>query len=388
MRPFGSAKISTPPGIDQTREHVPVLDGVRTVAITLVMIVHLAGMIEPRSELHIRVLRWMSVGWCGVDLFFVLSGYLITRILIETRGTPHYFRRFYARRALRILPLYYGVLSAVLLIGPRLRPGAYVHLQNVLDHQAWIWLHATNLLVAHRGLPAVDGGWLCLSHFWSLAVEEHFYLLWPLAVACFDRTRLLWICGALFVMSLGLRMVITDPAARSSLTPCRVDALAVGCYIALGASRDGGLAPFAPLARKLTALTGAALAVVLIAGADLSPRDHRMATAGVSLFAVFFGAALVTVLTASRASLISRLLGCRLLVSLGRYSYAAYVFHMLIFPVVVPRLFPMGHVAALADSPILSTAAMTACMTALTFVFAALSFHLFEKHFLALKRFF
>lgn len=387
MQSFASATIGAPVGVEPAREHVPVLDGVRAVAILLVIVVHLSGLIEPRSELHIRVLRWMSMGWCGVDLFFVLSGYLITGVLIETRGSPRYYCRFYARRALRILPLYYGVLAVVLLIGPRIRPEAYLHLQNVLDHQGWIWLHGTNLLIADRGFLAVDGDWLCLSHFWSLAVEEHFYLLWPLIVARFDRARLMWICGALFVTSLGLRMVIVDPATRFYLTPCRVDALAVGCWIAL-ASREGGLVALAPMARRIMALTGAALAVVLIAGADLSPRDHRMATAGISLFAVFFGAALVTVLTAPRTSLISRLLGGRLLGSLGRYSYAAYAFHMLLFPAVVQRFFPRGHVAALANFPILSTVAVTTCMTALTFALATLSFHLFEKYFLKLKRFF
>src|SRR5206468_651405 len=118
-------------------------------------------------------------GWIGVDLFFVLSGFLITGILLDSLGKPGYFRNFFARRTLRIFPLYYAVLTVSLflvpaLIGLQRLPELY---HRLLENQLWLWTYAANYLQA-TGRHTLPG----FGHFWSLAIEEQFYLLWPFVV--------------------------------------------------------------------------------------------------------------------------------------------------------------------------------------------------------------
>jgi peptidoglycan/LPS O-acetylase OafA/YrhL len=127
--------------------HLPALDGVRGLAICLVLAAHFR--ILPRSVAIVRGLDSVQfLGYTGVDLFFVLSGFLITGILLDARrATPHYFRNFYARRALRILPLYYGAVAVLVLILPLFHRHT-LPLQVLQRNQWWYWLHATNVLSA------------------------------------------------------------------------------------------------------------------------------------------------------------------------------------------------------------------------------------------------
>ena len=107
-----------------TATHLPALDGVRGLAIALVLAYHFVAFSEPASLVERALVQVCDFGAAGVDLFFLLSGFLITGILVETRGRSHFFRNFYTRRVLRIFPLYYGVLVAVFLIAPRI-PGLH-----------------------------------------------------------------------------------------------------------------------------------------------------------------------------------------------------------------------------------------------------------------------
>ncbi len=369
-------------------KHYASLDGLRGIAILLVMLAHFTMYSVPTGFLHDQFLKFTGAGWCGVDLFFVLSGFLITGILFDARTAPHYFRNFYMRRVLRILPLYYGILALLFIVGPRLAPGAYTALGPQIHSQAWIWLHGTNLLVARDGWRAVDSDWFHVGHFWSLAVEEHFYLLWPAVVARFDRPRLLRICEWLVVLPLALRMSLDAPMARYVLTPCRVDTLAVGCWIALAARAPGGLVTLVPVARRVAAMTGAALALYYLARPHFDwQRDGRITVTGLTLLALFFGASLVLAIAASPAGLAGRLLRGRLLGLLGRYSYAAYVFHLLLLPVTLV-LFPESDLATLTGSALAGTVLAATLSIALCFIVAAASWHLYERHFLALKRYF
>jgi peptidoglycan/LPS O-acetylase OafA/YrhL len=140
--------------------HIPALDGLRGMAILAVMAFHFGlGAIPYAGGLF-------SAGWAGVDLFFVLSGFLITGILSDARGLPSFFTSFYARRALRIFPLYFGVLAVVFLTIPKVLPTAAVHFQGP-GGQRPFWLYYSNFAVYFYGWPAHP-----VSHFWSLAVEE------------------------------------------------------------------------------------------------------------------------------------------------------------------------------------------------------------------------
>src|SRR4030095_1290908 len=142
------------------RQHYPALDGLRGIAILLVVIYHNFGFIN-----------YSSFGWLGGDLFFVLSGFLITDILINTVGKPGYLQNFYIRRVLRIFPLYYLCLIIFLLVLPRfaILPDSDYYVRN----QAWLWTYLQNWLYIFRG----NDNTVSLHHLWSLAVEEQFYLV-------------------------------------------------------------------------------------------------------------------------------------------------------------------------------------------------------------------
>ena len=152
--------------------HLPALDGLRGLAILLVLLRHFTEGAELRSKSGRWLAAALDAGWIGVDLFFVLSGFLITGILLEARRSQHYFRNFYVRRTLRIFPLYYGVLAVIFGIAPWL--GWLVPEVGPEEHsQAWLWAYGTNIIMSWTGSPLLKHGWLNLNHFWSLAVEEH-----------------------------------------------------------------------------------------------------------------------------------------------------------------------------------------------------------------------
>src|SRR3954469_23367864 len=123
------------------RPHLPALDGLRGLAILMVMILHFGGATERNmSGANLWFSRLTGAGWCGVDLFFVLSGFLITGILFDARGTANGLRNFYARRVLRIFPLYYGTLIVLFIVLPLLAPGPNPGLDKVAHQQGWLWL--------------------------------------------------------------------------------------------------------------------------------------------------------------------------------------------------------------------------------------------------------
>src|SRR5262249_4475877 len=201
------------------------LDGLRGLAIALVVFYHTTNYAMARSAFDRALTVLPSLGWSGVDLFFVLSGFLITGILLRARQSPTYFRSFYARRVLRIFPLYYAVLVLLLLIVPRigvLSPFDGFWNAGASRQGFWYWLYLSNLKVA------LAGAWQhrVLDITWSLAIEEHFYLLWPLAVRrCSERT-LLAICAVTALGALALRVALlatsVSPIAVYVLAPCRL----------------------------------------------------------------------------------------------------------------------------------------------------------------------
>lgn len=225
----------------ENKRFYPALDGLRALAILMVFFEHYGGF-------HYPALNW---GWAGVDVFFVLSGFLITGILYDTRNTSHRFRNFYARRTLRIFPLYYAVLFFGVALTPIFHwlwnPAWILWFSYLGNYARFLYLHsplfpigAIEHLVAQRhrfALPA-----LLLGHFWSLGVEEQFYLIWPLVVFRIgNRVRLRNLCGILCVLALLARIVcvLTVPVPYLQaellyrLTPLRVDALLFGAFAAL-----------------------------------------------------------------------------------------------------------------------------------------------------------
>src|SRR5258706_13600578 len=186
----------------------PGLDCLRGLAILMVMMVHFGGTTDhgiPGAALWFS--RLTGAGWCGVDLFFVLSGFLITGILYDAKGAPGGLRTFYARRVLRIFPLYYGTLVVLFVILPLLAPGPNPGLEKVAQQQGWLWLYFSNFAAVFIGDHTFAGGLVQAGHFWSLAIEEQFYLVWPLVVLTLRRGTLLHIFGAVIVSAAPMKLV-------------------------------------------------------------------------------------------------------------------------------------------------------------------------------------
>jgi peptidoglycan/LPS O-acetylase OafA/YrhL len=184
---------------DPAKGHILGLDGLRGLAILMVMFGHFI-VVGKNLEPHTPVHRFFQSGYLGVDFFFVLSGFLITGILLDTKHRKPYFKVFYWRRALRIFPLYYGLLAISWLSVMLITPGDAALLKGH-DSPAWFWLYASNIGMACKGTWLDSPTWVGLGHFWSLAVEEQFYLVWPMLVFLLPVKLLERQCGLFVVFS-------------------------------------------------------------------------------------------------------------------------------------------------------------------------------------------
>lgn len=200
--------------VSRLRAYMPELDGLRAIAVLAVLAFHL----------H---LPFCSLGWAGVYLFFVLSGFLITGILLDQKHEPHYFRNFYARRSLRIFPIYYVMLLGL--------AGLAIWRHQTIRDIGWYIFYCQNYLLGANSFKArfpTD-----FNHSWSLAVEEQFYFLWPLVVLFLSRRLLLALCLVLIVGAALARLLVADLTGSFYLafTPlaCAVDSLAGGAGLAV-----------------------------------------------------------------------------------------------------------------------------------------------------------
>lgn len=212
--------------------YIPELDGVRGLAILLVVIFHAFMLAVVPMKGLIPMLA--SYGFAGVDLFFVLSGFLITGILLDAKGQPDYFKKFYTKRALRIWPLYYLLIVITFAAIPFIAARAQVEMGDLSvlrNHSVWIYV----LLLQNLYYPV--GGPTLLLMTWSLAIEEQFYLIWPWVVLLFDRKWLIWIAAAVLMLSPVTRFAALHRGVGVStiyfMTWYRLDGLAFGALIAL-----------------------------------------------------------------------------------------------------------------------------------------------------------
>src|SRR5579859_2038499 len=277
-------------------DRIPALDGLRGMAILLVLLLHATLAIEPEARTERFLAFWTSGGWAGVDLFFVLSGFLITGILWDTKGRSGFLRAFYARRALRILPLYYLVLALLIFAIGR---GA------IAGFEPLYWLHLSDFALAH--------GWFSDARYngqWSLAIEEQFYLVWPALVLLLGRRRLLGICAILIGLALASRIALVFDGAASVaiyvLPWCRMDTLATGAALALLARGPLGLGLYVRAAQIILLSTGAALLLIGITDQGFVYSLPLMQTIGYSLVAGFWGALLVLAVAAKPGAWLSR----------------------------------------------------------------------------------
>jgi peptidoglycan/LPS O-acetylase OafA/YrhL len=337
-------------------------------------------------ELPELLLDITNTGFTGVDLFFVLSGFLITGILIDAKGAPGYFRVFYARRVLRIFPLYYVYLAVLFLVLPLLPISLPATFGELRENQIWYWTYLSNVLNAMRDGWRIDGAFT--THFWSLAVEEQFYLVWPAIVLALSTRGLRTTCIALIIgtplLRLGLRIADVNPVSVYVLTICRADALAMGALIA-AAVRDKREREWArTLALPLMVVAGLTLAGIGVWRGGFGQFDVVVGTLGFSVFATFYGALLAAAVTAPIGmAWLPRIFSVPWLRFFGKYSYAIYVFHR---PVcgIAEWAFPYSAASAAVGTMIAGFAFVLAILAASTGT-ALLSWWLLESRFIALK---
>jgi peptidoglycan/LPS O-acetylase OafA/YrhL len=337
---------SSPPAPRRSapQSHIPALDGVRAIAIVAVFAYHTIRTNHAEGPISKVLVALGAGGWMGVDMFFVLSGFLITGILLDTRGAEGYFRTFALRRALRILPLYYVALIA-LLLGTTLMTGAAgVEGAALRSAQGWYWTHLANVLVARDGFP---GAPLHTGHFWSLAVEEQFYLVWPLVVAACSIAVLRRVCVAMVGIALAVRFALvwhagTDVVSAAYVLPfARLDPLAIGAWLAIAARQPGALAAAWPRVRVSGAIALVVLAAVVVRSRSLQWGPMPMQTVGYSAVALL--AAVLLVLAVRATGRLFRVLTLGPITLVGRRSYALYLIHY-------PLIALAGHAGISGDS--------------------------------------
>ena len=357
-----------------TALHLPALDGIRGLAILSVLAFHYgysAQSIAPAEGLASVLFDLFDFGWLGVDLFFVLSGFLITRILLRSKRGNHYFRSFYARRALRIFPPYYALLAIAFVLlplsGHPLLPGW------PSEHQAWIWLYAANL--------PIDAQWLDLGHLWTLAVEEHFYLFWPLLVFWLPEPRLRIACVLTIPIALTFRVLALNTALEAyslKFTLARFDSLAIGA-LAATFSLDS-LVDRRWIRRGTLPCLISSLALLAFCRLDSTARPSVICFGSPAFAGAFAGFVFLAAARALPRGAMT-LLESRGLGRIGKYSYGMYLFHL-------PLLRISPRITSALGIPLSTFHGKIIWMVAMSLVAytaAWVSWNVYERQFLRLK---
>jgi peptidoglycan/LPS O-acetylase OafA/YrhL len=340
-------------------KHIPALDGVRLLAVALVMLHHLTRGSQSSIVLH---LMGLQVGnGLGPPLFFVLSGVLLTTVIIEARGTEHRYRNFLTRRALRILPLYLAYLG-VAMVATFFFTGR--HLQNV-------WVFAFFLQNTFLTAASKTGSVLPMYHLWTLAVQDQFYILWPLLLWNCDSVRKMrYLCMAGIILSLVARIIITHPSLTPELfgriLPAQAGEMCLGALLALDLREQTALSS---ILRKAFLPISAVLAVWMWHGLSLTTSFGSVI--GLQLIAITGAALIAAALKPSTWT--ARILGSKFFALGGKkYAFAMYVFHPLMLEVCM-------------SLPIASKGLRLTLFAISTVVLSGLSYRYIESYFLHMK---
>lgn len=346
--------------------YYPALDGLRGLAVLMIIFYH-----------NFDYLRFTSSSWIGLDLFFVLSGFLITEILLKKRNSSHFLKNFYTRRALRILPVYYLSIFLFLFVLPRIIQ-FHFSIQYFLMHQQWFWLEIQNWLFILKP----DGNNNYLNHFWSLALEEQFYLFSPVIILLIKPIQK-FISFLFFVLLLVIMMrlilwnlKIGDISYINLYAFTRVDGLCIGSLLAI--FKYQGTFELSKFNRTL-ALIFISLAFIILPFFKIilhSKLPYR-ACCLFPAISIFWG--LIVWSSIRGNSVIKSFFDNGTLKYFGKISYGLYIFHWPIDRIIRSSQVSYGWL----DNLYLSIMA-----TALAILSAIISYYSIEKYFLSLKRHF
>ena len=380
----------------KTCARVSSLDGLRAIAIILV-IMHNAGSVQGGFD-GVLLRLWgvvSNAGWVGVQLFFALSGFLITRILLRGKGERGWLRSFYARRLLRIVPLYYAFLLVVFFVAPRVI-ALHPLLGTVTTAQAWYWLYLANWSAPF------GGGARALPHVWSLCVEEQYYLIWPIVIAYSSERALAWIAAGTVVGALVARVAmhaflpgVVAASAAYTWTICRADAIALGALVALGL-RHPVMSTWMRAHLRMALMAAAIVALFAMGIQHGFPSEETWGEVLNQPLSAIFSALVVMVLVCGRLPdeqggraqvMLQCVLSVPWLTSIGKYSYAIYVLHLPVH-LLLGGIFNGFMVRGSGGTRFLAHVGYTSLVLGASYVLAIVTWSAVEQPFLSLKRYF
>lgn len=339
------------------------LDGVRAIAAFMVIFFHFFFL--PELNLPPLLTRIAKFGRTGVSLFFVLSGFLITRILIATKGSPSYFSSFYIRRSLRIFPLYYLFLTLTFVILPLLsgKPFAPFNLQ------VYSWTYLQNFALAFRW-PHTGP-----IHLWSLSVEEHFYLFWPLLIYLLSIRKIVGASVMIIIMAFMVRyFMVTHDYEVYYFTFARIDELSMGALLAVLEIKNKLIDKNANKILLFSLLFAIPTIAFLVIFTGI--KNPIIQIIKYNLLAITFFGMVAYVIALRDTSRVKKFLRTRPMLFSGKISYGLYLFHPLCIATIW-SVFPQGNLLL-----------NFVIAVGFTFLVASASYYLFELNFLKLKRFF
>jgi peptidoglycan/LPS O-acetylase OafA/YrhL len=310
--------------IQDKQKRIPELDGLRGIAVLMVVAFHYVNnqLINSNTYLGRIFYKLTSVGWVGVDLFFVLSGFLIGTILMNNRDSKNYFFTFYIRRIVRIIPNYYLLIAlfAIICSIPFFSSDYFLTGNNVIPIWAYlVMLH--NIFIAHLQ----NFGNTSVSVTWSIGVEEQFYIVFPLMVYFLKEKWLPWLLVLAIIIAPIVRMQYNNWVPAYVLLPCRMDSIAFGALIAY-TNHFHSLSAFVKRYRTVIVFTFVLDVAICI---FLSARYGDLGIFRNTLFAIVFSTMVVFALV-YKNSIYGSILRLKKLVWIGTISYSLYLFHDMI----------------------------------------------------------
>lgn len=345
--------------------HIDSLDGLRAVAALMVMFFHFFQHVSTSHSFVLFIKKISGFGQTGVSLFFVLSGFLITRILLKEKQSEKYFLNFYVRRSLRIFPLYYFYLLLVFFIIPFFENASIPALSQQIYH--WVYLQDFAITFKWNYLGPI--------HFWSLAVEEHFYLFFPLLVYFLKEKQLVLSLCVLIIVSITLRFMLSSNGYEVFyFTFTRLDELCLGAFLAFlelkGKFTEGS-------AKRFLYVLGLMLAPIFLLWYFFTSESNVFVqTFKYLLISIIYFCVIGFIITATKTNFLNKILATKPLLFTGKISYGLYVYHGLCFAYFA-KYFHTDYILLNFFASFI-----------FSFIVATISFYAFEKHFLKLKKYF
>lgn len=376
--------------IQNGKGYIPVLDGVRGCAILLVMLYHFSIPFQNMSHLTFfdeLVSSIFQVGWIGVDLFFVLSGYLITGILSDSVGKPKYLSNFFIRRILRIFPLFYAVLFVLIVFIPIAIPSLSESTKQMQENQVWFWSYLVNWYIASvGGFSSMQGGYL-----WSLAVEEQFYLVWPFIVLVL-RQKLFEFCLVLGCLGIIVRLFLLYIGVEASvvyvMTITHLDSLLIGSGMAVLIRRyPVSFLNYQRYVILFSILAGLTIFYIFIDQGKFVFYQKVVGGVGLLMVAIVSGGLVYCALNAREGGFLFKLLSNVVVMRFGKLCYGLYLFHHPIGVLVNEKILSQDGFIFMGSYLPAVIVSMSISLF-ISYVLAEASFRLFETPILNLKKHF